>query len=320
MRIAALLLSSIALAAPALAERPALKADVLVHTDVVRLGDLVDGLGEKGQVSLFAAPGLGRSGTIQAFRIIEAARDHGIDDVIIGDVTQVTVRRAGRSLSYDTVRQTVADAIFGEYGLPPTTGISIDQPKDGFFVAPGGKATLRVRNLEYDQSSGRFTADLVSAGAGEDSAFLVTGSIADEIDVPVIARDVGRNAPLSPADVTLEKRPRASIPPDAILDPMAFHQMTVKRAFRRGDMLRVSDITATEIVARGDLVTIIVEIPGMTLATRGKALQGGVQGAVIGVQNMQTKRVVSGVVAGPGRVIVDASETPAQIARNEATP
>ncbi len=55
---------------------------------------------------------------------------------------------------------------------------------------------------------------------------------------------------------------------------------------------------------RSDTVTIVYEAPGLTLTLRGQAQEAGALGDTISVLNVQSKRVVQGVVSGPGRVTV----------------
>ena len=63
------------------------------------------------------------------------------------------------------------------------------------------------------------------------------------------------------------------------------------------------------IVQRNDSVTIVYEAPGFTLTMRGQAQDAGALGDTINVLNEQSKRVVQGVVSGPGRVTVRAVTT-----------
>jgi flagella basal body P-ring formation protein FlgA len=58
------------------------------------------------------------------------------------------------------------------------------------------------------------------------------------------------------------------------------------------------------LVQRNETVTLIYQVPGITLTVRGKAVDGGAEGDVITVLNEQSKRTVQGVVAGPGRAII----------------
>jgi len=65
------------------------------------------------------------------------------------------------------------------------------------------------------------------------------------------------------------------------------------------------------LVQRNDIVTIFYETPGLTLTLRGQAQDAGALGDTIGVMNMQSKRLVQGVVSGPGRVT--AAAVPARV-------
>jgi len=64
-----------------------------------------------------------------------------------------------------------------------------------------------------------------------------------------------------------------------------------------------------EIVQRSDSVTIVYQAPGITLTLRGQAQEPGALGDTISVLNVESKRVVSGVVTGPDRINVGAITT-----------
>ena len=53
-------------------------------------------------------------------------------------------------------------------------------------------------------------------------------------------------------------------------------------------------------------MTLIYESAGLYLTIRGKAIEGGTEGDVVNVINLQSKRTVSGVVVGRGQVTVSA--------------
>src|SRR4051812_18848904 len=101
--VAILIGSALPLSLPAMAQqqaqavRPAtytLRTDIVVKNDIVTFGDLVEGLsGPSAAAAAFRAPDLGQIGTIQAPRIVDAARSAGIA-VEPGLSTQVVVTRA----------------------------------------------------------------------------------------------------------------------------------------------------------------------------------------------------------------------------------
>ena len=63
------------------------------------------------------------------------------------------------------------------------------------------------------------------------------------------------------------------------------------------------------IVQRNDTVSIVYEAPGLMLTLRGQAQDAGALGDTIGVLNVQSKRVVQGIITGPGRVQILGSAT-----------
>ncbi len=69
---------------------------------------------------------------------------------------------------------------------------------------------------------------------------------------------------------------------------------------------------------RDQTVTLIYEAAGLYLTIRGKALEGGTEGDVVSVLNLQSKRTVSGVVTGRGQVSISVA-TPHVAAASETT-
>jgi flagella basal body P-ring formation protein FlgA len=60
-----------------------------------------------------------------------------------------------------------------------------------------------------------------------------------------------------------------------------------------------------ELVQRGENVTIVYQAPGLMLAVRGKAKDGGAEGDMIDVVNLQSKRTVRATIIGRDRVAVE---------------
>ncbi|MFX4528052.1 flagella basal body P-ring formation protein FlgA, partial [Acinetobacter baumannii] len=57
-------------------------------------------------------------------------------------------------------------------------------------------------------------------------------------------------------------------------------------------------------------VTLIYETAGVYLTVLGKALDSGTEGDIVNVMNLQSKRTVSGVVVGRGRVAIVVASRP----------
>src|SRR5262249_32774306 len=117
-------------------------------------------------------------------------------------------------------------------------------------------------------------------------------------------RSVARGEVLKLGDITMERRPRAEVGTDTVLDPEQVIGFAARSAISAGRPLRTADLMRPELVSRNDTVTIIYEVPGITLSMRGKAVDGGADGDLIDVINVQSKRTLRATVTGPGRVVV----------------
>jgi flagella basal body P-ring formation protein FlgA len=69
-----------------------------------------------------------------------------------------------------------------------------------------------------------------------------------------------------------------------------------------GQILRMADLAKADLVQRDQNVSLIYEAPGIYLTMRGKAIDAGTEGDTVSVMNLQSKRVVQGIVSGPGQV------------------
>ena len=78
----------------------------------------------------------------------------------------------------------------------------------------------------------------------------------------------------------------------------------MRKQLRAGQALRVADLAKPDLVQRDQNVTLIYESTGLYLTIRGKAMEGGTEGDVVSVLNLQSKRTVSGVVIGRGQVAI----------------
>jgi flagellar basal body P-ring formation protein FlgA len=104
--------------------------------------------------------------------------------------------------------------------------------------------------------------------------------------------------------LTTVRRPKAE--GAVITDPRAAAGLAARHQLRPGQPLHDGDLMKPALVQRNDVVTIFYEAPGISLTLRGQAQDGGALGDTINVMNVQSKRLVQGVVTGPGRVTVAA--------------
>jgi flagella basal body P-ring formation protein FlgA len=306
----ALCLTAGLLADPVAAQNaaPALRANVTVTGDIVRIGDLVEHAGAVADVPIFRAPDLGTRGSVPTERVVEAIRPHQLIGIDTRGISDVVVTHASRSITAQEISTTIAKALESQYGLGEARNIAVEFDRDArtLNVEPNISGELQVMSLTYNRRRSRFdaTIDLPSSSALHWQATHYTGSAIETVDAVTVDHPVEHGEILKASDLTTVRRPKAE--GSVITDPRAAAGLAARHQLRPGQPLRDADLMKPMLVQRNDVVTIFYEVPGIALTLRGQAQDAGAQGDTINVINTQSKRVVQAVVVAPGRVAVAA--------------
>lgn len=299
--------------APAIAPAPRalpaasiLKTDIAIAADIITFGDLVSGLDEaNARLPAFRAPALGETGTIQLQRIVESARMNGVPEFVTGNAAQVVVTRLARRINSGEIELALKKAIEDRHGVDARSlALIFDNGAPNLSVEPEIIQQLTVQDLSYDQRVRRVNAVLTLPGSAATrlKPVRVTGQFVETMEVVMPTRAITKGETLASSDVTLERRPREGLGAETLGDLQSAIGKVARRGVMPGQPLRGSDVQRQEIIARGDIVTMVFEAPGLIVSMRGKANEAGAVGDVIAVQNLQSKRVLQATITGAGRV------------------
>lgn len=326
--LAALLAASPALAQSALGQAPsgqlpltrahqaqgaALRPSAAVSGEIVRIGDLVENAGPAGSTPVFRAPDLGTTGTVPVAQILEVMRPHGLTTIDTRGLSEVAVTRRSRTIHPDDVKAALTEAIAQQMSqVPPKDlAITLDRIPQEVHVEENITADVQISRLAFDPRSGRFEAAIEIPGseAARRLGLRVSGSVVAMAETVVVARAVARGETLRANDLIIERRPRTQLGNDAFVSADSAIGMTPRRTLQAGQQLRAADLMKPDLVIRNDVVTLVFEAQGLTLSTRGKANSSGAEGDTVSVTNLQSKRIIQGVVTAPGTVSVSSSAT-----------
>lgn len=286
-----------------------LRGDVVAANDVLTMADLVEGVsGPQASRPLFRAPALGESGTIQVKRILDAAGSLGLKNIETAGKVQITVTRAARRVGPSEIEAAVKQQLQAQHGVDTRPLSIVFEGHPALVVAPDVKAPVTVEEVVYDRRSRRVSALVaISPNPGERRASArVTGSLVELVQVAVLNRTFNRGETVLASDIVIERRVRETVPQDVESEDAVLVGRVARRALPAGTVVRSGDLAKPEIVARGDIVTVVYEVPGLVLTLRARADQAGAQGDTITVTNPQSKRTLQGQVVAPGRIAVSA--------------
>jgi flagellar basal body P-ring formation protein FlgA len=315
-----LILTGVAAAQSAQPARPALRANVTVNSDIVRIGDLVENAGPVAGAAIFRAPDLGTTGAVSTERVVDAIQPYQLIDIDTRGLAQVVVTRASRAIAAPEISTAIAQALARHYPLGAAADISLsfDLPVHTLQVESSASGELQVLALNYDARSGRFeaTLDLPSSAVLHRQPLRFSGTATETVEAVTVERPIERGEVLQASDLTMLRRPKAQA--GGLADMGAALGLAARRPLRPGQPINAADLMKPLVVQRNDTVTLIYQAPGVMLTLRGKAQDPGAVGDTIGVLSDQTKRIVQGVVSGPGRVMV--ATATAHIVSSESEP
>src|SRR5215475_4806796 len=104
---------------------PVLRANVVVTSDIVRIGDVIDNAGPAARIAIYRAPDPGTTGTLQVSQIINTLRGHQVIGVDTRDLREISVTRQARSFEASDIEQAVSRALERRNGLGDAANISL---------------------------------------------------------------------------------------------------------------------------------------------------------------------------------------------------
>ena len=286
---------------------PMLRASVTVTGDVVRVGDVIDNAGSSAKIAIYRAPDLGTTGSLPVTQVLATLRAHQVIGVDTRDLREISVTRLARSLEGKDIELQVARALEHRNGLGDAANLSLtfDRDVQDLKLDASNTGTMQAVSTRFEARTNRFDImfEIANDNASAPTRLRFTGTAIETVEAAVLARGVERNEVIKSSDVVVERRPKAEVGSDAAARDRALG-MQARKQLRAGQALKVADLAKPDLVQRDQSVTLIYETVGLYLTIRGKALEGGTEGDVVNVLNLQSKRTVSGVVVGRGQVSI----------------
>ena len=141
------------------------------------------------------------------------------------------------------------------------------------------------------------TSVIIPVAAAQSNA----GANAQPRQVVMAARTIRAGEVLNHGDLIL--RPGGGFAGQTVSSPDQVVGREARVAIYAGRPINPGDLRAPSVVRRNDLVTLLFELGGLQIQTDGRALEDGGIGDRIRVMNLDSRRTVSGEVAGPKLVV-----------------
>lgn len=300
----AVLTFSLCAASGVLAE-PRLRPTVTVDGPQIVLADLFDGIDPRAAgVVVSPSPAPGEKLYLRPQGVAATAQAAGIAWQPAAELRPIMVSRFGRAVPRREVIEQLTDAL-AEHVHDGSFEVTLAAAPTGLYVGRNAAPSVRVDSVEFEPRTGRFTA-LVAAPANDRNAEVVrvSGRVTATSSVPVLRNRVAPGETIGKADVEWKDIPTSRVNRGYVVDIDALVGRSPKRLLMPGQPVREYDVQRPQTVVKNAMVTMSVSMPGLALTALGRAIDGGANGDVIEVMNVQTKKTVQAVVMGPNLVQV----------------
>lgn len=279
---------------------PALRAEIEIAGPIVTVGDMFEDAGALAGDALFRAPAPGTTGTVSLEAVHAAAERAGLGDFDPGGITSVRVTRPGVAIDEPLLRELIAAdlAARGILGEAMSVELALAAPL-GDLTAEQVAEPARLEALRY-QPNGGFTARFVIAG--HDRPLDLSGRLDLMVEAPHLVRALGVGAILGVDDVEMRPIPLAFADAGGVLTLEAAVGQQLRRQSRAGMLVRPADVAAPQLIARNEIVTVLLRTGALTLTVRGQALNNASAGETVAVLNLASNKIIHGIARTSGSV------------------
>lgn len=158
-------------------------------------------------------------------------------------------------------------------------------------------------NEAQPNRGGRVTAEVRCEGRTPWRIF-VPAQVREIRPLVVAARPLSRGTLLTESHLEVSREDINQQHRGYLVDPAAAIGKVTRRQIGRGAILTPSDLETPQVLRRGDRVTLISGRPGFTVTARGEVLSAAGLGDRVRVRNLNSKRVVEGIVESENEVHV----------------
>lgn len=284
----------------AFADEPVILRETLrVEDAVITLGDLFAIDGEAASVVIARAPEPGRRTSIDPAYVSQQAREQGLSWSNPNRLRRISVERASRLIDTDIIAEMIAGELFArdgnEYDVALSGVSALHAPLDSSGLP-------QIVSFDHAAASGVFQAELIPYQGA--APIRINGRAHATIEVPVLARAIPAGHIISDADLDWQAVRADRLRADAVTSPEMMVGQEARRALRPGEAIRAYDLQAPVVIHRGDIVSLVFTVPGLTLTARARALEDAGADEIARFINLQSNRTVDAMVEGPGRARV----------------
>ena len=282
-----------------------LRGNGAVSENMLRLGDIFDGLTEDQEIYVLGpAPQPGQDMILNARTLLRISLAMNLNWRPQSAADQIVISRAATVIGKDVIEEALVMGL-KEKGVEGAFNLKFAGLAPEMTLPGMQEVRVDIGTLDVDARRGTFQATMV-APSKEDpvSKISVSGQIQRTVSVPVLANPLKSGDIIGANDIIWVDLEDRALQSDIVMNEKELIGRTPRRVAMAGKPLRAVDFEYPQIVNRGDSVNIVFESGPMVLSAQGRALQSGAYGDTVRVVNNDSNRSLDAVVSASGEVKV----------------
>ena len=226
-----------------------------------------------------------------------------VQSILAGLLTLVPALATGADQALPEIRAAVQSFLEGRSaGTGDSIEITVGR-LDRRLRLPDCPVELEPFPLDAGRNAGNLTIG-VRCDATKRWTVYVPARVSVSRVIAVAARTLAQGSIIARTDVRFEARDIARYRHGYFIEAGGLVGMQLTRTTTEGNAFTPTGLARQAIVRRGTRVVLLGRIPGMEIRAAGEALADGARGERVRVRNLESQRVVEGVVVEPGLVKV----------------
>ena len=279
-----------------------LRQHVVVHEQVVTLGHFFANLPSGLEATAVGpAPLPGQRWVLEARQLSLIARDNSLAWRPASPNERLVLERPGRRISREMVEDALA-AELGALGLPAGLEPELAQFNPPVIAEIAGEPRLLFDRPSIDLATRRFFASMVIVAPGSPALRQdLTGRLVPMRSVAVPTRALRAEEVIGPGDVVLRRIATDRIPNGAVTEPALLIGARPRRSLAADIPLVMGDVVPNVVIRKDSVLSLLLQVGGLTITAEARALEDAVAGAVVQVVNLSNGRVLRAQAIGPGQ-------------------
>jgi len=273
-----------------------------VHEQVVTLGHLFANLPPGLEAATVGpAPLPGQRWVLEARQLSLIARDNSLAWRPASPNERLVLERPGRRISREMVEDALAVEL-SALGLPAGLEPELAQFNPPVIAEISGEPRLLFDRPSVDLATRRFFASMVIVAPGSPAIRQdLTGRLVAMRSVAVPTRPLRAEEVIGAEDVALRRVATDRIPNGAVTEPALLIGARPRRSLAADVPLVMGDVVPNVVIRKDSVLSLLLQVGGLTITAEARALEDAVAGAVVQVVNLSNGRILRAQAIGPGQ-------------------